>query len=277
MKIAVFNCPLGASADSLQAALRDAGVKGLLREKSPGAFQRALRRSGIRKSFVRNLGIGKKGNPRILKLLRGFVLNRVPLAKELVTREGARILAACCEREISIPAMQLEGVGFGPNDVMVSMGETIAPYRRERVLLLETNLDDINPQGFELLYERLFKAGALDVWVQSILMKKMRPAFKLSVLLGHADQEKISEVIFKETPSLGVRFLELDRFSLPRKMERVKTRWGSVRMKVGFLDSKFSAAHPEYQDVKRIAARRGLSFHQVYRAALSVWKTKRSI
>jgi len=155
-------------------------------------------------------------------------------------------------------------VGEGSAELRVSIGEPVVPYRRERVLLLETNIDDMNPQGFELLYDRLFKAGALDVWVQPILMKKMRPAFKLSVLLEHVAREKISEAIFMETPTLGVRFLELDRFTLPREIKRAKTRYGLVRAKIGQLDSRRSIVSPEYEDVKRICEKRKLSFRETY-------------
>jgi uncharacterized protein (DUF111 family) len=266
MKIAVLNCPLGISLEGVAQALRDAGLpqRDFQGKKSVAQIAKALKRAGVQKCFVRNLGIGRKGDPRTLKLLKGFILERVPLNKEIVNRDGAALLARICEKTNSIPSMRLERVGFGPNRLMVSIGEPVAPFRRERVLLLETNIDDMSPQGFELLYERLFKGGALDVWVQSILMKKMRPAFKISVLLEHKDQERISEIVFKETPSLGVRFLELDRFSLPRKRVRVKTRFGPVRMKIGFLDSKFSTVRPEYEDVKRIAHARNLPFQEVY-------------
>ena len=99
-------------------------------------------------------------------------------------------------------------------------------------------------------------------------MKKMRPAFKLSVILMHDDREKISKTIFRETPTLGVRFLEVDRFSLARKIKRVKTRYGIVKMKVGFLGSGFSTARPEYEDVAKIARLRKLPFKDVYRRLL---------
>lgn len=272
MKIAVFNCPRGVTGEGILEAFVDAGLPAArLKKKSKrNSLNHVIREArlakryfGIEKCFVRNLAIGRRGDSRTLKLLQGFVLNRIPVQKEIVTPEGAALLSSLCEKEISIPAMQLEKVGFGPDGMMVSIGETVAPWRRERVLLLETNLDDMSPQGFELLYERLFKAGALDVWVESILMKKMRPAFKLSVLLNHTAQDKISEVVFKETPSLGVRFLELDRFSLPRKTVRIKTRWGPVRFKTGLLDSKPLEARPEYEDLKRIARRRNLPFRRV--------------
>lgn len=302
MKIAVFNCPAGVTAEGVVEAFVDAGLPRADLKKVPGksrlaqkarplasrifkTLQRAKLRdpekdsskavvqaaAGIRyfqieKCFVRNLGIGRKGNPATLKLLQRFVLDRVSVDREIVSPAGAAILATLCEKERSIPSMEFERVGFGPDRLMVSIGETLAPYRRERILLLETNIDDMSPQGFELLYERLFKAGALDVWVEPILMKKMRPAFKLSILLSHRDQDRISEVVFKETPTLGVRFLELDRFALPRKTLQRKTRWGSVRFKVGFLDSKHSRVSPEYEDVKKIARRRNLAFRWVQAA-----------
>lgn len=302
MKIAVFNCPLGVTAEGMVRAFIDAGLpRGLLKKElhkqrpdpetknlvlrflKPLEKNKLLTTDGkglvalaeaavgvgyfeIKKFFVRNLGIGRKGNPRILKLLRGFALDRVPVNQELVSADGAVLLDVLCEREDSIPAMRLENVGFGPGQIQISIGETLAPYRRERILLLETNIDDMSPQGFELIYERLFRAGALDVWVQPILMKKMRPAFKLSVLLNHREQDKISETIFKETPSLGVRFLELDRFSLPRKGIRVKSRFGPIRAKVGYLNSKPSTITPEYEDLKRISKKQNLPFRYVQKS-----------
>ena len=276
MKIAVFNCPEGITPEGLLKAFRDAGLPAsYLNKKAEGIAKVAasLRYFKIKKCFVRNLGIGRKGNPAVLRSLQGFILHRIPVPRELVTAEGAEILDSFCEREISIPSMRLERVGFGPGHLQISIGETVAPYRRERILLLETNIDDMNPQGFELLYERLFRAGALDVWVETILMKKMRPAFKLSVLLNHMEQDKISEVIFRETSSRGVRFLELDRFSLPRKTVRVQTPWGRVRFKVGFLDSQSYRASPEYEDVKRIAQKKNLSFQRLYEKIKKKWRS----
>ncbi len=320
MRIAVFHCPQGVSAEGIVQAFLDAGVpRAYLKRESKkqlpkktsslihkinyslsvilseakdleilrplrGLRMTALRPNdsiiqiafaiqyfGIDKFFLRSLAIGKGGNPRTLKLLKGFILNRLPINQEIVTPPGAAILSILCEREVSIPPMQLETVGFGAGKVMISIGKTVAPYRRERILVLETNIDDMSPQGFELLYERLFKAGALDVWVESILMKKMRPAFKLSVLLNHTDQEKICREIFRETPTLGVRFLEMDRFSLTRHIKRTRTPWGKVRMKFGFSDTNHSVGRPEYEDVKRVARSKNLSFRQ----AMKVLQTSR--
>ena len=265
MKIAVFNCPRGVTGEGILQAFLDAGLPRSVITKARNDVMKktalALCYFKIKKCFLRNLAIGKKGDPRTLKLLGGFILNRISIHREIVTQEGARILASICEKDEAIPATRLEKVGFGPHQLMVSIGETVAPFRRDRILLLETNIDDMNPQGFELLYERLFKAGALDVWVQPIMMKKMRPAFKLSVLFNHRLQDQIAETVFRETPTLGVRFFEMDRFSLPRKSIRTKTRYGNIRLKMGYLDSTHSVASPEYDDVKRIAKRQNLPFH----------------
>ncbi|MBI4115069.1 MAG: LarC family nickel insertion protein [Candidatus Omnitrophica bacterium] len=304
MKILVFNCPRGVTGEGIIKAILDAGLsskrkfKPRIREKIDRALKllktvplsksetktatdqvtkivSSIENFGIQKCFVRNLAIGRRGRPETLKLLLGFTVERIPVNQEIVTPAGAVILATLCEKETSIPSMTLERVGHGGNEIRVSIGETAAPYRKERILLLETNIDDMSPQGFELLYQRLFKAGALDVWVQSILMKKMRPAFKLSVLLNHKDQERIAEVVFKETPSLGVRFLEIDRFALPRKSIRIMTRFGPIRMKIGFLNSKHTVASPEYEDLKKISEKKDLPFQQVYRECLSDWAKKR--
>ena len=322
MKIAVFHCPEGITGEGTVRAFIDAGLpaaylkKELAKKSSDGktrvwinqlaeklgragiggeeaidalihlnAVARALRYFKIEKCFVRQVAIGKKGNPRTLKLLQGFLLNRLPINKELVTPAGALILAAFCEKEDAIPSMKLESVGEGPLGLRISIGETAAPYRRERILLLETNIDDMSPQGFELLYGRLFKAGALDVWVEPILMKKMRPAFKLSILLEHSVREKTAEVLFKETPTLGVRFFELDRFALERKIGRVKTRYGWMRVKIP-IDSALNKlskrsqrgrCYPEYEDVKRMAEKRNLPFREVYeKVKKDAWTSRSS-
>ncbi len=300
MRIAVFHCPAGATGEGILQAFFDASlpvsflkkelkknkidkkIQALVRQVSRqlgeagiggkqalgslisiAAVANALRYFKIEKCFLRNLAIGKKGNPNTLKLLRGFLTHRLNINKELVTPSGASVLAAFCEKEDAIPSMRLEALGEGPDGLRISMGETVKPYRRERILLVETNIDDMNPQGFELLYARLFEAGALDVWVQTILMKKMRPAFKLSVLCEHTKQGEIAEVIFKETTSLGVRFLELDRFSLERKIVPVKTKWGKVRVKIAELEGR-KMMSPEYDDLKRISQKTKLPFREVY-------------
>lgn len=244
-----------------------------------------LHHLGIEKIFVRNLHVGLGAlkthhhgrmvlpSPATLELLKGFELHHAPIDHEMVTPTGAAILGALAEKTNKFPSMEVRAVGYGagtrdfkdrPNLLRVSWGEILRGFSRDRILVLETNLDDMNPLGFEILYDRLFKAGALDVYVTPILMKKMRPAFKLSVLLEHAKRQEIAAAVFKETTTLGVRFLELDRFLLQRKFVTVSTRFGKLTVKVGSSDGQPCIVSPEYEDCKKAALKHGAAFRAVY-------------
>lgn len=244
-----------------------------------------LHHLGIEKIFVRNLHVGRGAlkahhhgrialpSPAASELLKGFELHHAPIDHEMVTPTGAAILAALAEKTSDLPSMETRAVGYGagtrhfkdrPNLLRVSWGEILRGFFRDRIFVLETNLDDMNPLGFEILYARLFKAGALDVYVTPILMKKMRPAFKLSVLLEHAKRQEISAAVFKDTTTLGVRFLELDRFLLQRKFVTVSTRFGKLKVKVGSADGQPCIVSPEYEDCKKAALKYGAAFRTVY-------------
>ena len=239
----------------------------------------------IEKIFVRNLHVGRGTlkthhhgrmalpSPAALELLKGFELHHAPIDYEMVTPTGAAILAALAEKTSDLPSMETQAVGYGagtrdfkdrPNLLRVSWGDVLRGFSRDRILVLETNLDDMNPLGFEILYSHLFKAGALDVCVTPILMKKMRPAFKLSVLFEHVRKQEISAAVFKETTTLGVRFLELDRFLLQRKFVTVSTRFGKLKVKVGSAEGRPSIVSPEYEDCKKAALKNGMAFRTVY-------------
>ncbi len=240
---------------------------------------------GIGKIFVRNLHVGQ-GNikthhhgrmmlpsPGTLELLKGFKLRHAPVDFEMVTPTGAAILAALAEKTEDLPSVDVQAIGYGagtmefkdrPNLLRVTLGEISKGFAQDRILALEANLDDMNPLGFEILYPRLFKAGALDVYVTPILMKKMRPAYKLSVLLEHSRKNEISEVVFKNSTTFGVRFLELDRFLLKRQMVKIPTRFGKIPVKVGSMDGHPHIVSPEYEDCKKIALKRGMAFRSVY-------------
>lgn len=244
-----------------------------------------LHHLGIQKIFVRNLHVGQGSirthhhgrmmlpSPGTLELLKGFEVHHAPIDFEMVTPTGAAILAALAEKTGDLPSVEVEAVGWGagtmqfkdrPNLLRVTLGRIVKGFRRDRILVLEANLDDMNPLGFEILYRRLFKAGALDVYLTPILMKKMRPAYRLSVLLEHSRKNPLAEIIFKETTTFGVRFLELDRFILKRHRVKISTRFGKVSVKVGSLDSHPHIASPEYEDCKKIALKSGVAFKDVY-------------
>jgi uncharacterized protein (TIGR00299 family) protein len=249
----------------------------------------AVHHWGIRKVFVRNLNAGagdvrhghhgrmRVPGPGTMELLKGFPVRLVSTPSELVTPTGAAILAALAEATEEIPALAVDRIGYGAgsselkdraNLLRLTVGEI--PARRfagDRILVLEANLDDMSPLGFELLYDRLFKAGALDVFVAPVLMKKMRPAFKLSVLFEHPLKEKIAETVFAETTTFGARFLELDRFLLDREIVRVATRFGKIAVKIGSANGIPRIASPEYEDCKKISLASGKPFAEIYREA----------
>jgi uncharacterized protein (DUF111 family) len=131
-------------------------------------------------------------------------------------------------------------------------------------VILETNIDDMNPQVFEIVEEKLFAAGALDVWIEHIQMKKNRPAFKLSCLATAKLKEELAKIILEETTSLGVRFYVMERYVLKRTEKKIKTKYGPVRVKVVTLPSGKTRVMPEYEDCKRIAHMKNIPFIKVY-------------
>ncbi|HNV86017.1 MAG TPA: nickel pincer cofactor biosynthesis protein LarC [Candidatus Omnitrophota bacterium] len=272
---------------SSKVVLHEAGALDSLADIAGTAF--CLHHWEIRKVFARNLQMGKgmigagthgilpNPPPAVLELLRDFSICYAPVPFELVTPTGAAILSALSEKTESIPSVLVREVGYGAgtrdlpdraNMLRLTVGR-LSPCSagRDRILALEANLDDMNPLGFEILYERLFGGGALDVYVTPILMKKMRPAQKLTVLFEHSAMEAIARAVFRETTTFGVRFLELDRLILPRRKIRVPTKLGTIGVKVGSLDGKDSIASPEYRDCRKIALQRKLPFQAVYREA----------
>ena len=126
----------------------------------------------------------------------------------------------------------------------------------------------MNPQAVEPLFERAFAAGALDLFITPIQMKKSRPALLISALVPEGRVTEVSRVLLTETPTLGVRVQPTRRLSLPREERVVETEWGAVRVKIAFLDGRPLRARPEYEDCRRIAREAGLPFLAVYESVL---------
>ena len=186
--------------------------------------------------------------PAVVELLRGAPMYSRGVPVELVTPTGAAILAALVEGFGELPRMRVEQVGYGagsarldfPNVMRVLIGEEDRrrppPATRTSPgseLVLETNVDDLNPELYGYVLERLFAAGAQDAWLTPIVMKKGRPAVTISVLVSPPRQEAIRQVLFRETGTLGVRTSPVDKQALDREWVEVATRHGSVRVKVG--------------------------------------------
>ncbi|MCR4406550.1 MAG: nickel pincer cofactor biosynthesis protein LarC [Anaerolineae bacterium] len=202
-----------------------------------------------------------------------------PAQTELVTPTAAALLAelACFQR----PPMKVQtvGIGFGdkqfpwPNGLRVWLGEPFhaAQTEADQVVLLECNLDDITGEALGYMMERLFAAGALDVWFTPIYMKKNRPATMLSVLAPAGEAETLGLVLLRETPTLGLRMTPpLHRWKTGRQIQEVQTPWGIVRVKKKLLGDEVISAAPEYEDCARIAREHGVPLTEVYVAARRV-------
>jgi len=222
--------------------------------------------------------------PATAELLCGVPIAATDEPGELTTPTGAAILATLSSGFGSIPAMTTTAVGYGagtregrtrPNVIRVIIGTAQAGMDRgvERLMLLETNLDDVTPQIVAYCMQRLLAEGALDAWTQPIVMKKQRTATMLSVLCRMVDVEAMERLVFRETPTLGIRRREVDRTALPRRIEAVATKFGEIRMKVAAVESVESAT-PEYEDCVAAAGKHGVALREVIAEAWHAWRSR---
>ena len=203
-----------------------------------------------------------------------------PVEAELVTPTGAAILTTACQDFGPMPAMVVRQVGWGagsrdlprPNLLRLFLGEPAAMPREEQLALIETNLDDMNPELFEHVMDQLFSAGALDVFYTPIVMKKSRPATLISVLSEPVLVQTLSGILFRETTTLGVRVTEVARRCLDREWREVETEYGRVRVKIGRMEEQILSASPEYEDCVRVARERGVPVKLVYQAAQGAFR-----
>jgi uncharacterized protein (TIGR00299 family) protein len=221
-------------------------------------------------------GVLPTPSPAALELLKGVPSKISNVDAELVTPTGAGILKTLVKSFGEMPQMKVSRVGHGagtkelkelPNVLRVMIGQAHAAFKKDKVFVIETNIDDMNPQHFEYLFEKLFKEGALDAYTTSIQMKKTRPAFKLTVLSDPAIFDKMCSIIFKETSSIGIRFHEQNRYKLDREIVKVDTGYGKVRVKLSRAPEDVMTVSPEYEDCARIARTKKVPIKKVYDAA----------
>jgi len=214
--------------------------------------------------------------PATLELLRGVPTQTSDEPVELVTPTGAALLAEFCTRYVPIPAMTIEKIGYGagtrnlerrPNVLRAVLGTTATATESETVTVIETNIDDMNPQWFGDVMERLLAAGALDVFLTPVQMKKNRPGTLLTVLCATSDSDRLADLVLTHTTSFGVRIHEARRRMLAREIVRVPTRFGEIEVKVGRLNGKVVTRSPEYESCKRAAALANVPVREVYDAA----------
>jgi hypothetical protein len=222
--------------------------------------------------------------PATVELLKDVPVYSSGVRAELVTPTGAAIVKMLARRFTTFPEMKIEKSGFGagsrefpglPNVVRLTIGETtslpVATTAQETVTVLEANLDDLNPQVFGYLMDRLLEEGALDAFAVPVQMKKNRPGTLLTVLSKPEDAGKLSELIFAETTTLGVRRRDEIRRCLARRWENVRTPWGEVRIKIASMNGTVTNYAPEYEDCRRIAAEHHVPLKQVMGAAVDAY------
>jgi pyridinium-3,5-bisthiocarboxylic acid mononucleotide nickel chelatase len=137
---------------------------------------------------------------------------------------------------------------------------------KESVKIIEANIDDLNPQVYEYLLERLLENGALDAYLQNILMKKGRPAIKLSVICQSKDVEVLAKIVFSETTTIGIRIIDAERLKLIRKIIKVKTKYGEIAVKVS-ESAGIRTITPEYEECKKLAKQKNIPLREVMEAA----------
>lgn len=223
--------------------------------------------------------------PATLALLNDIPVLGSDLEMELVTPTGAVLLASLVESFGPIPAMTLKRVGYGaggrdlpiPNVLRLLLGEQAVPgsASRETLVTLETNIDDLNPQAYEHVMARLFQAGALDVTLSLVQMKKNRPGTQLWVLCRPGEADRLVKILFAETSTLGVREQRVERLSLARSIEMVETLFGPVRVKVAELGGGQVKITPEYEDCRRLAQEKRVPLREVFQAAEFAIRTQR--
>lgn len=231
--------------------------------------------------------------PAVLKLwqMRSCPVYSNGIERELVTPTGAAIATTLAVDFGAPPAMSVHNVGLGagsldlpiPNILRLWLGEGVQEvdsksdpnFCTETIAVLETQIDDLSPQAIGYVFDALFAAGAVDVFTQPIGMKKSRPGILLSVLCHPQQLNVCQAILFRETTTLGIRRCLQQRAILPRQIQTVNTKYGSVKIKVAWIEQETQKevvnAQPEYEDCAELAKRHNISWREIHRLALQSW------
>jgi pyridinium-3,5-bisthiocarboxylic acid mononucleotide nickel chelatase len=226
--------------------------------------------------------------PATAELLRDIPIYAGDIEGEFVTPTGAAIIVSLCEGFGPLPEMKIAKAGYGagtrdpkgfPNVLRVIVGEwtekgKAASPAIEPVTVIETNIDDMNPQAFGFVMDKAFALGALDVFLTATQMKKSRPGVMLTVLCQADASEAITEMLLAETTTLGVRYYEANRRILARAIENVETRYGQVRVKVARDGERTLHFQPEYEDCARLAKLLEVPILEIQAAASAAYREK---
>lgn len=220
--------------------------------------------------------------PATLELLKGYPVYSSGIQFELTTPTGALIISGLNAIYSPLPMLVVEKIGYGagnkdiknmPNLLRVLIGEESSQPSRlaneDMVTVIETNIDDMNPQFYEDVMERLFNAGALDVTLENIMMKKGRPAIKLTIIAHEKDFSSLAEILFRNTTTIGIRFYSAQRTTLNREIKTIKTKLGDVRIKISRIGNRAVNISPEYDDIKILSKKTDLPIKRIIEVILS--------
>ncbi|MFW2491509.1 nickel pincer cofactor biosynthesis protein LarC [Clostridium chromiireducens] len=215
--------------------------------------------------------------PATVEILKNIPINTGIVQFETTTPTGAAILAANVQEFTTKIDFSINKIAYGighrdleiPNVLRVYLGEKESSEKIEEQYILETNIDDMNPEFYGYVEERLFDAGALDVFKTPIFMKKGRPGIKLSLLIGEEIEKEVLGIIFEETTSIGVRKYKVEKIMLDREFSKVQTQYGEVTIKKSFYKGNLVKYKPEYEDCKKIAKENNVTMEKLYKEIYS--------
>ena len=241
-----------------------------------------LKKLGIERVYCSKLNVGtgfvefSHGKFPVPAPATAEILKEVPVYHnniefELVTPTGAAIITSLTEKFGEMPSMKIEKIGYGagtkdlgqPNVLRVFLGD-MDREGNEIINVIETNIDNMNPEIYPYVIDRLIENGALDAYLTSIIMKKGRTAIKLTALAEEKYTDKLCNIIFDETTTLGIRIYPARRKKLEREIKTVKTKYGNVRVKISKLNDEIKNISPEYEDCVNIAKKNKIPLKKVY-------------
>ena len=219
--------------------------------------------------------------PATAEILKNIPVKTGTVDKETTTPTGAAILAANVDEFTDQNTMEIEKIGYGighrkmdiPNILRVYLGKEAGKkkkgYQTKTAVEISCNIDDMNPEHYDYVMDQLFSAGADEVYLTSVMMKKSRLGSKLSVLCKPDYEEAVNQILFTQTSTLGLRRISLQKAELERSFEKKSTRYGEIKIKIGYLNGKPIKYKPEYEDCRMVAKDQGLSVQEVFHAIMN--------
>lgn len=256
-------------------------------------FHTALECMSPRNCYYRNIILGsgtvacEHGEipipaPATLELLTGHRVSFTDRKEELVTPTAAALIASAFEPLPADALFRLEKIGYGagtrdsggiPNVLRAIIGDVASAARR--ICIITSTIDDMNPELYGYVMEKLFAIGALEVYFNAIMMKKNRPGLEITIITEEADVDRISQFVLTHTTTLGLRVNREERVELPRERSEVETTYGSIEVKVGRLPDGNEKISPEYESCRKAAEKYGVPLMDVFDAARIAWREKR--